>query len=496
MSGPQALAGAPHHAGVAAGRALQRPSLHSSRPFPRPLPELVYTSATIATQEEGLVAAGMQAAVPAPGALGNFQSLPKPGSDGYADLAKAPDATRAALTHAACVEWLEKLPDRLRNDGWSRSNNGKHYLGNLEGKPAAWPELPNPVSVLGLEREAHALARPFFDDALGNNAWSVAEVVSAAATALPANTQRIEPMDIDEFTSRVLFKLHFGLEIDRAFAEDFRELQRGMLVLAVGLPRWVTSGWASWILRPIAGCVVGCVLGVDVAGMPRRRASLLPTLSTALKNKFGSRYTQLSPSQQKLIVSAFLDSMVLAGGQMVPTLIKSALAALYSADFKARTLPLGGVQLCENNAEKFALELVRFEPQAVQVNAFNPSPTPGKAPHEAAAVAAAAFDKAVWDDAKRFSLERAAADYANLSVAFAEPAKCPHSSQDARDCPAKSLALEMLTAYLKRFAVISGAADSEGDAATAWECSVAPNKLNIGSQQFIRGDVFTLKRRA
>ena len=51
----------------------------------------------------------------------------------------------------------------------------------------------------------------------------------------------------------------------------------------------------------------------------------------------------------------------------------------------------------------------------------------------------------------------------------------------------------MLTAYLKRFAVVSGAAGSGGDAAAAWECSVAPDKLDLG-ESFVTSDVFTLTR--
>ena len=67
------------------------------------------------------------------------------------------------------------------------------------------------------------------------------------------------------------------------------------------------------------------------------------------------------------MVSAFLDSMVFAGGQMVPTLIKTSLAMLYSADAKARTSPPGGVALSGENAAQFALEMLRFVPQAFQV---------------------------------------------------------------------------------------------------------------------------------
>lgn len=435
---------------------------------------------------------GNGAVTPAPGALGKVQALPKPCKGGYADVAAAPDATRAAITHSACVEWLQKMPDRLQEggtSGWTRRN----YLGDDLANGTAWPELKAaglaPVAILGADSASHAVVRPFLDEALGDGAWVAADITAAAAAALPTDTQRIEPMDIDQFTATLLFKQHFGMDIDRTFAEDFRKLQRGMLVSALS-PSFLVTG----PLRFITARVLGLLAGVDVAGMPRRRAKLLPKLSAALKAKFGERYNQLSTDQQKLVVSGFLDSMVFAGGQMVPTLIKSALATLYSADSKARTVPPGGVKLSEDNADAFALEMVRFVPQAFQVNAINPAPKPGKAEHEAAVVAAAGFDKTVWsEDAFSFSLSRADADYERLSVAFAEPAKCPHSAKDSRNCPAKSLALAMLTAYLKRFAVVSGAAGSGGDAAAAWECSVAPDKLDLG-ESFVTSDVFTLTR--
>ena len=109
-------------------------------------------------------------------------------------------------------------------------------------------------------------------------------------------------------------------------------------------------------------------------------------------------------------------------------------------------------------------------------------------------VAAAAFDTEVWsEDAQSFSMGRDAADYERLSVAFAEPAKCPHAAKDARNCPAKGLALAMLTEYFKRFTIVSGASGEGGDAAAAWECSVAPDKLDMG-QSFVTSDVFTLTR--
>lgn len=431
------------------------------------------------------------AATPAPGVLGQVQSLPAPCEGGFADLPKAPDATRAAITHKACVEWLQKLPDRLVSGGWSRRN----YLGDKLASGAAWPELKKaglePVAILGAGKDAHATVRPLLNEALSPGAWSAGEVAAAAADALPEGVQSIAPMDIDEFTCKVLFKVHFGWEITRAEAEEFRELQRGMLVTAVS-PRFLVSGPLGFLTRRL----LGGLAGVDISGMPRRRAKLLPQLGEKLEAKFGERYTQLSANDKKLVVSAFLDSMVFAGGQMVPTLIKTSLAMLFSADAKARTSPPGGVALSGKNAAQFALEMVRFVPQAFQVSAINPQPSkPGKAEHEAAVVAAAAFDTAEWsEDAQTFRLDRGATMHERLSVAFAEPAACPHAPEHSRHCPAKGLAITMLTAWLERFAGVSGAAGEGGDAAKAWECSMAPDDLDIG-QKFVAKDVFTLTRK-
>ena len=95
--------------------------------------------------------------------------------------------------------------------------------------------------------------------------------------------------------------------------------------------------------------------------------------------------------------------------------------------------------------------------------------------HLSAEVSAAAFDPEVWGDPKSFRL-RPREDYARLSLAFAEAARCPYARQHSRHCPGKELALATFTAFMKRFVEVSGKAFASNPCA-AWAANKPPHEL-------------------
>ena len=169
-----------------------------------------------------------------------------------------------------------------------------------------WPEKSSGSIGLGDDWEDHAFVRPILDKMVGpavafdpeTLAWIEAAATeffdrSSPGTAVATNTP------IKVWTTKLLHKIHLGMDISDQDAETFVATQFDFLTVAA--------------VPQEAAALTGAVLGFD--DTLAWKAAQLTKYKSALAQKYPAEYASWSDRERTLMASAVMDSLLFAGGR-------------------------------------------------------------------------------------------------------------------------------------------------------------------------------------
>ena len=325
-----------------------------------------------------------------------------------------------------------------------------------------WPEKSSGSIGLGDDWEDHAFVRPILDKMVGpavafdpeTLAWIEAAATeffdrSSPGTAVATNTP------IKVWTTKLLHKIHLGMDISDQDAETFVATQFDFLTVAA--------------VPQEAAQLTGAVLGFD--DTLAWKAQQITKYANALAAKYPAEYASWSDRERELMASAVMDSLLFAGGLSVPTACSYALAIIYSEWGRGY---LGDhFVLTEDNLMPFVFETIRrFAP----VSGF-PFWDRDTNQHVVIDLLMAGADKRAWgEDAHDFVL-RDLSVYEEKMVGWADKAiyENDNAHPASRVCPAKDLSLAMISGFLRGFMRSGGHA--------AWTADVAPSSITMNGYQ-------------
>eukprot|EP00931_Biecheleriopsis_adriatica_P103538 TRINITY_DN78361_c0_g1_i1.p1 TRINITY_DN78361_c0_g1~~TRINITY_DN78361_c0_g1_i1.p1 ORF type:complete len:882 (-),score=163.94 TRINITY_DN78361_c0_g1_i1:151-2514(-) len=170
----------------------------------------------------------------------------------------------------------------------------------------------------------------------------------------------------------------------------------------------------------------------------------------------------MSAEKLTAFASAVADALLFAGGQSVPSVLQFALVVPYSK-WGEENLPGDFCLTTEQMLPSYIWEIVRRFPQVsgfvVAERSFGNNPEQ----HHFLNLQMGQLDSQAFADPLTFKL-RSLAEYHQKSVGFAEPAVAPLlSSPNARACPARDLAMAMVLAFMREFAISVNSITTTGD---------------------------------
>lgn len=317
------------------------------------------------------------------------------------------------------------------------------FLGLLRMNGAFWSKGPTrvepPCIGLAVTLEQHTWIRPILESymEMTMDDEKVQIIAQTCREWIDARHSTGEPFEVrahvKQWSTKLLHRVLLGIELSDAEVVDFVAIQAKITVLSGFVP----TG-ATWL--------AGKLLGLDK--MIQFREKTMKSYSNVLKPK----HPDLSATDLQLLVSAFLDAMLFAGGASLGLSVSCALATMYGGDAS----PLARSDIPEDKDDTFVQQLVwetiRYFPPVVGF----PWVTPGSGTNDTGtqrtclSLASAMKDPRVWgEDANEFKL-RSVVDYHRLSVAFADMAVAKDGVKGgSRVCPAKTMALVAIGEFLK-----------------------------------------------
>lgn len=353
------------------------------------------------------------------------------------------------LKHADVYGKMKELPAKFGTNNENGMVERQNNLGFQKLNGVIWGELEkgNRVIGLGQTQENHAFVRKYISKVLdvGGN-WSD-KLVKDHVTSFFSNRISFSTDDFKTWTTILLHKIHFNMDLTWEEGEEFMKMQRTLLIsIAPG-----ESIMKNFVVRR--------VLGLDEAIEKKKR--MLKRYIRAIEKMF-VEVNYFTHRQKMLLVSNFMDSLLFAGGQSVPTVLSYCTGLLYS-DWLKKQIP--DFELTVHNLSNYIMEVIRFFPPVGSFVYRERSFGDGNSQAVYLSVQTAQCDPDAWgEDSDRFVL-RPIREYAKLMVAWADPA-VGHGEHkhNSRVCPGKDLSIVMITEMMKGFmkAIAPGTSGIEG----------------------------------
>jgi len=375
-----------------------------------------------------------------------------------------PGAT-SYLTQKDVAEKLASVPARQKAGEIWRSNPDS-YLGFLRLPDNWWTDVEPRGIALGCTVKQHTWLRPVLDDMVGTDAgWTAASLREDADAFIAerrdtTGTFKVQN-DVKVFGQIAIHKQMFGKALSVGDAQEITD-QQTKLTLMSTLPKQVLD--VEFVAK-----------GLGLPGALKFRKKYLARYGEWLKtSKYAAPPWSLDEAQLTYLASAALDAVLFAGGLSVASVISCALAVAYAAE---SPLPMSAESRTAAVAPQLVWETIRYFPAVVGFPWFEDDTLKQRT---ILALAMALRDPRAWgDDAETFRL-RPLADYARLSVAFADQAVDAEDGTMSRVCPAKEFALVFCVEFVRAmFAAEAGWAVAE------------PEKITFeGSTPFVSEFVF------
>jgi len=241
-------------------------------------------------------------------------------------------------------------------------------------------------------------------------------------------------------TSIVLHKVHLGLELSEAQAKDFNDFRKQVLIVSFQPPPVID--WTPEILSKKKWC------------QDERDKWLTMYENIITENQYGVFLSGLSANELRVVSTTLLDSLLLAGGTSVPSVLSNGLAVLYS-DNSPLSEDRDWLKEPED-IQKLVWEVIRSMPKVLGFTWWNR----GGTERQGVALSMALRDPKVWgSDSDSFRLRELSEYEAYGSVAWAQPANGPGwrdgaLSSASRGCPGQKLSFMIATEFFKMWSLL------------------------------------------
>lgn len=372
---------------------------------------------------------------------------PKSGEDTY--RWQGPMLHSSTLSSNSEVrEILKKLGGRLGTSNTNGEVCKPNFLGFNIMNNVMWPEVPWHSIGLACPQEVHAWVRPLLTKLSGpGGRWSTPWLRDMAHKFFHGRRSIVLNEDLRTWSTRVLHQVMVGIDLTEAEGAEFMEFQKNLLILA-GAPEAALSwGPVSSILS------LERTLEIKAKWIQRYREALTKFLP--------DETSSMSADNLAAFASAVADALLFAGGQSVPSVLQFALSVPYSK-WGEENLPSDFSLTSEQTLPSYIWEIVRRFPQVsgfvISKRSFGNNPEQ----YQFLNLQMAQLDPKAFVEPLSFKL-RPLAEYHKQSVGFAEPAVAPMlSSPNARACPARDLAMAMVLAFMREFAISMNSITSGG----------------------------------
>ena len=334
---------------------------------------------------------------------------------------------------------------------WER----KGALGSQMFNGSVWPEVDPHRIMLGQTQENHAFFRPVITRMVGHNGlWTQAQV-EAHCDALFASHRPLHGTSLKEWGTLLLHKVHLDLDLSAEDARAFIAMQTKIMVPAALSQDQIDS----WLVRQTLA--LGGASPDQVNAF--KRVWLARYVDALLKHPtFAAEAAGWTDAQRMLVASGCFDSLMLAGGLSVPTVVMLVVAV--AANPACVGLP-DGWAVTDANAAGLVWEICRFFAPVGGFNIWEKPSHGGR--HFQLQLACSQFDPRAWGgDAGTFNPGRSLADFHKYGrIAWAHPAiggDDPDSTADAdwgapnaHACPGMDLSFKWCVAFAKKFAAVA-----------------------------------------
>lgn len=376
------------------------------------------------------------------------------------------------MKHKEIIKRLKNLPEQFGTNNINGMVERQNNLGFQKLNDVIWQELRNPVIGLGQTQENHFFSRRFIDATIGEKGnWSKEQIVTFV-DKFYSTRNKFSTSDFKTWTTIVLHKIHLNMGLTWDQAEEYMNMQRTLLI-SIAPGRSV-----------IKNKVVDSILGVNKAIAQKK--IWLSRYVRALKKMFPNETKNLSGERTVLLASNFMDSLLFAGGQSVPTVLSYAITLLYS-EWLDKELP--NFELSINNINQYVMEVIRYFPPVSGFVYRERSFGKDDSHTVYLSLHMGQCDKDVWGkEAHKFKL-RSMIEYANNMIAWADP--CVGKGKyryNSRKCPGKDLSIVMITEFLKGFIKSTSPGRSGIDGGfilnkQRWIPDKKPSEININNYQ-------------
>lgn len=367
---------------------------------------------------------------------------------------------------------LSSLPEKFGKD----NNNGQvaknNNLGFQKLNSTMWPELPegNRCIGLGQTQENHAISREFMDKLLGANGNWESGQIKYYAEAFFNDKHSFSTSDFRIWTTIVLHKIHFNIDLTWEEGEEFMDMQKKILVCIAPGDNIMNIGVVQQLL--------------DVNDILKQKNKWLKRYLVAISALLQDEFTELTAAQQVMVTSNLMDSLLFAGGQSVPTVISYCVSLLYS-EWLNKKLP--GFTLSTNNLYQYVMEVIRFFPPVSGFVYKERSRGTIPSTNVYLNLHTAQCDKNAWGENAHDFVLRPLKDYMDLMLAWANSAV--HTGEyknNSRACPAKDLSICMIVSILTEFikTTVPDNTDMNGELLldrNMWLSDVNPNDIKVNN---------------
>ena len=339
------------------------------------------------------------------------------------------------LTHKDVYEKLSELPGKFGSDDLNGSVCRQNNLGFQQLNTVIWPELYQPMIGLGQSQENHAFVREYIDKMLGKNGNWTNKLIKTHVNNFFKDKKTFSTNEIKIWMTILLHKIHLDIKMSWKEAEIFIDMQKKLLI-GIGIPESLAKT-----------CSIQKMFGLDKA-IPAKLIYI-----NKYKRQLHKIFPQLADVSDKkitLLASNFMDSILFAGGQSVPTVLNYCVTLLHSKWLKIR-VPELIEQFRDDDLSKlpnYIMETIRYFPPVagfVYQEKANDITKPNKVVY--LSIHSAQCDKQAWDDTK-FKLRNMKTYHKNM-IAWADPCKSQSYKNNSRACPAKDLSFMIIYEFMK-----------------------------------------------
>jgi len=337
---------------------------------------------------------------------------------------------------------LSDFGPRIRKGTMKRYNE----LGITIQNSKMWPLVG--TIALGLPNPEHAIVRPWLgksldgargranEDCDGSTCWN-SKWLHRVFRKQFASQSSFSNADLKWMCTKVFHKVHLNLDISDAYAQEFGTWMTFFLI-PQPIPPDLIAWWpVEWV--------------IGAMGVLETKAKFMYVIKEAITAKWPNEDWK---GKLDLMASAIMDSLALAGGLSVPTVLDYMIALLFMKD---SPVDMSVADIADTSKlHDFMLETMRRFPPVAGVPRWITDDDGETWQHQIPNVAQALWDPAIFPKPLEMVIGRPGlnSEDSSLSIGWADFALVNGnvSDGDSHACPGKHLSIQLMAAFLKEFA--------------------------------------------